>query len=415
MRKRAPKPVGHEDLGHQIALDPTCKQANAMARAAGCSRFAYNWALHEWERQYRAGGKPSADKLKKQFNSIRGQEFPWTYESPRDATSQGIIDLGSAFSAFFGSCSGRRKGPKMGYPTPRRRGLDDAFYLANDKFRTEGNLIHIPLMGWVKMREPLRLQGKVLCARVFRQAGCWYVSIQVQGEFRQPTVHERAIVGVDLGLKVAVMPSQGEPMQAPAPLRTGLKQLRRANRRLHRRQKGSANRFKARMRVAQLHQRIGNIRRDWAHKTTTKLTRENQAVVIEDLNVKGMLKNERLARSISDVGFGMIRNLLTYKGRLYGCAVIVADRWFPSSKRCSRCGNVKDELLLSERTYTCDQCGLIEDRDRNAALNLEKYPGLLGNWGRKTPTPVKTEPLRGKRKQPRQARSSKQELTRDHL
>jgi len=140
--------------------------------------------------------------------------------------------------------------------------------------------------------------------------------------------------------------------------------------------------------VARLHQRVGNIRRDWAHKVTTKLVRENQAVVIEDLNVKGMLRNERLARAILDVGFGMIRTFLTYKAKLYGAEVVVANRWFPSSKRCHRCGTVKAELSLSERVYTCDKCGLLEDRDVNAALNLEQYPRLEGNWGSVARTPM---------------------------
>ena len=381
MRKRAPKPAGHEDLGHSIALDPTCKQANMLARAAGCSRFAYNWGLAEWGRQYKSGGKPSANKLKKQLNSIRGKEFPWSYESPRDATSQPFADLGRAFSEFFASINGTRKGPKIGHPTPRKRGQDDSFYVANDKFRIIDDKIVLPKIGPVRMREGLRLSGKILCARVFRKAGRWYVSVQVQGEFRRPTTHLRPIIGVDLGIKVAVMPSQGDFIEAPKPLAANLKQLCRANRRLHRRQKGGKNRYKAQMRVARLHQRIGNVRRDWAHKVTTKLTRENQAVVFEDLNVKGMLKNERLARAISDVGFGMIRQFAVYKGRLNDCDVKIADRWFPSSKRCSRCGHVKEEMPLSERVYRCEieSCGLVEDRDRNSALNLEAYPGLRGN------------------------------------
>jgi putative transposase len=388
MRKRAPKPVGHEELAHRIALDPTCKQANLLARAAGCSRFAYNWALDEWGRQYRSGGHPSADKLKKQFNAIRGEEFPWTYESPRDATAEAFRDLGSAFSAFFASVKGRRKGPKMGYPKKRKRGIDDSFYVANDKFRVDGTKIRLPAIGLIRMREALRFDGKILSARVSRQAGHWYVSIRVQGEFRRPVVQQRATLGIDLGLKVAIMPSVGDPIEAPKPLAASLKQLRRANRRLIRREPGGQNRHKARMQVARIYQRIGNIRRDWAHKVTTKLVRENQAVVIEDLNVRGMLRNERLARAISDVGFGMLRTFLTYKARLYSCELTVADRWFPSSKRCHRCGKVKDELSLSERTYVCDKCGLVMDRDLNAAKNLEQYPRLEGNWRREARTPT---------------------------
>ena len=388
MRKRPSKPVGHENLGHTIALEPTCKQAQMLARATGCSRFAYNWGLAEWGRQYRADEKPSADKLKKQFNFLRGEVFPWTYESPRDATSEAFRDLGSAFSAFFSSQSGERKGPKIGYPTCRKRGKNDSFYVANDKFHVDGKRIYLPRIGSVKMTESLRLTGKILSARVKREAGRWYVSIAVQGEFRRPIAHQRSIVGVDLGIKTAIVPSHGDPIESPKPLAAALKRLRRANRVLHRRKKGGQNRYKARMRVARIHQYVGNVRRDWAHKVTTKLCCENQAIVIEDLNVSGMLKNERLARAISDVGFGMIRVFLTYKGRIFNCNVQVADRWFPSSKRCHQCGNEKHILELSERVYACDACGLIEDRDLNASKNLEQYPRLAGNWGRKARTPM---------------------------
>jgi putative transposase len=381
-------------LGHVIALDPTFKQANAMARGAGCARFTDNWGLDEWERQYKAGLKPNAGKVKKAFNAIKGVEFPWIYESPKDANQQAFSDLGSAFANFF-RWRRERTGPKVGYPTKRRKFVDDAFYVSNDKFHIHADKkrVYLSVIGSVRMHERLRLDGRVLSARCYRKAGRWYMAVQADVlDARQAAAHIRPIVGVDLGLKTALVISRGgpidtpEPIDAPKPLKHALGALRRANRCLHRRTKGSTNRRKAAAKLARIHARIANIRMDFMHKVTTRLCRENQAVVIEDLNVSGMLRNHRLARAIADVGFGMFRRFMTYKAPIYRSELIVADRWFASSKRCHKCGSVKPELSLSERTYTCEACRLVADRDHNASFNLEAYPRLAGNGRKTTPT-----------------------------
>lgn len=378
-------------LGQVIALNPTVVQTIAFARAAGTARFTYNWALAEWQHQYRSGLKPTANKLKKQFNSIKRAKFPWIMESPRDANSQAFGDLRAAFSNFFASCKGERKGSRVGYPKFRRKGDNESFYVANDKFEfsEDGKQVRLPVIGWVKIHEPLRLRGKITSGRVRLVAGKWYLSVQVDTEARVPTTPIREIVGVDLGIKTAVVPSHGDPFHAPNPLKKELAKLRRANRVLHRRQKGSKNRKKAALRLARVHHRIANVRKDFLHKVTTKLVRENQTVVIENLNVAGMMKNHKLARAISDVGFGMFRWFLEYKGPIFGCEVIVADRWFSSSKRCSACGDVKKHLALSERTFVCEneECKFVCDRDENASRNLEQYPRLEGNWDREIQTP----------------------------
>ena len=152
-----PTPQGMTNRGHVIRLDPTTRQVQALSQAAGTSRFVYNWALAKWTEQYRSGEKPSAQNLKKQFNAIKGSEFPWVLESPRDANSQPFADLGRAFSNFFASCSGKRKGRKIGYPTFRRRGVDDSFYVANDKFkvrqRGKRGVVRLPVIGDVRMQE----------------------------------------------------------------------------------------------------------------------------------------------------------------------------------------------------------------------------------------------------------------------
>ena len=357
------------------------------------SRFVHNWGLAEWNRQYAAGEQPSAMKLKKQFNAIKREQFPWVMESPRDANSQPFADLGRAFSNYYASCRGARKGRRIGHPTFHKRGVNDSFYVANDKFkvrqRGKRGVVRLPVIGDVRMREPLRWQGKILSARVFRQADQWFIAINVETRVVRPHIHEHAIVGVDLGLKTAVVPSHGDPIDGPRPLRKNLRRLARANRALHRRKKGGRNRNKSRIRVARIHQRIANVRKDWWHKVTTDLCRENQAIVIEDLQMDFMRQNRRLSRAVLDVAPGMFRPMLLYKAPVYGSQIIVADRRYPSTQRCSRCGDIRtgeDKIRLGVDVYCCARCDHREDRDRNAAQNLEQYPRLEGNWSRETRT-----------------------------
>ena len=283
-------------------------------------------------------------------------------------------------------------------PTFKKKGrCRDSFYVSNDKFRLDGRRVRLPKIGWVRMREALRFEGKVLGASVSRTADRWFLAVQVETELfplqqaqgrlsRSET--QANVVGVDLGIKHLATLSDGRTFDNPNPLRVALRKLRRMNRRLHRKPKGSVNRGKAAARVARLHARIANVRQDTLHKLTALLTRNYGHVVIEDLNVKGMLRNRKLARAIADVGLHELRRQLAYKAEVEKTTVTVADRWYPSSKTCSGCGAVKAVLGLSERDYVCMACGLVKDRDWNAACNLERYPGLRGN-----PTPVDTGAL----------------------
>jgi putative transposase len=177
-------------------------------------------------------------------------------------------------------------------------------------------------------------------------------------------------VGIDLGIKSELVLSTGEKLQGPKALRKHKTRLRRLSKAVSRKQLGSKNREKAAKRLAKLHKRIRDIRQDWLHKATTKLCQENQLVVCEDLNVAGMLRNRRLARALSDAILGEVTRQLAYKAPMYGTTFVQIDRWYPSSKTCSGCGSVKESLKLSERTYVCTECGLIEDRDVNAAKNI---------------------------------------------
>ena len=268
---------------HKIRLHPTEKQKNYFARAAGTSRFVWNWALAEWNRQYKAGEKPTALKLKKQFNEIRRQQFPWTWEVTKNASDQPFLDLGKAFTAFF---EGQTHGKRVGRPKfKRKKRSRPSFYVANDQFELADHRIWIPKLGWVNMAETLRFQGKVTGARITRTADWWFVSISIELADEKPE-RRAAAVGIDVGLNRLATLSTSEGYENQAFLRTALKKLRAANKRLHRRVKGSKNREKARREVARLHYRITCLRDDVLQKVTTRLADCYGIVGIENLNRK---------------------------------------------------------------------------------------------------------------------------------
>lgn len=364
-------------LAHKIALDLNDVQATYMARAAGTARFAYNWALDQWQKQYAAWKadntlpKPSQHALRRQLNAIKGQQFPWMLEVTKCAPQMAIIQLGEAFKNFF---AGRAR-----YPTFRNKGIHDRFTLTNDQFSVEGSRMRIPNLGWVRMRESLRFTGKILSATLSRVAERWFVSISVDTPdsshlpkaVRRPAENQGA-VGVDLGVSALATLSTGEaPIPGPKAHKALLERLRRLSRSLSRKQKGSANRQKAKAKLAKLHARIANIRSDALHKLTTNLTRRFHTLGIENLNVRGMVKNRHLARSIADMSFFEFRRQLEYKAAMRGGQVVVADRFYPSSKMCSGCGHKLEALPLSLRQWTCPACGVTHDRDLNAAINLK--------------------------------------------
>ena len=356
-------------VAHRIRLDPNNVQATYFARAAGTARFAYNWALGEWRKQYEARKtdltlpKPSYAALGRLLNSIKREQFPWMLAVTKNAPQMAIIQLGRAFENFF---AGRTH-----YPRFRRKGRDDRFTLTNDQFRVEGRRTRIPKLGWVRMRETLRFAGRIVSASVARVANHWYASITVDAyDVSLPPAENQGTVGVDLGVKALATLSTGETLEGPKAMRTLLVRLRRLSRTLSRKVKGSRNRAKAKLKLAKLHARIANIRRDSLHQLSTSITRRFHTIGIEDLNVKGMLRNRHLARAIADMGFYELRRQLEYKAAWRGGHVVLVDRWFPSSKLCSVCGYRLEELSLNVRHWTCPGCGASHDRDVNAATNL---------------------------------------------
>ncbi len=356
-------------LSHRISLDPTVKQQIFFAKACGCARFAWNWALNEWNKQYKAGLKPNGNKLNKQFNKEVKPNNLWLYESPANASQQPFLNLQKAFNQFFKK--------KSELPKFKKKGEHDSFYITNTKFKIIDNKhIKLPLIGSVRINEPLRFDGKIMSATVSREADKWFISIAVNiDKLKKPRIANNQI-GIDLGINHAITCSNGQFFNSLKPLKQNIIKLRRLSKSHSRKQKGSKNKKKSQLKLAKLYIRIKNIRKDWTHKMTTKLVRENQTICLEDLNVKGMITNYRLARSISDIGFKEIRRQLEYKSSVYDSKIIVIDRWLPSSKTCSNCG-CKKELSLSERVFKCNECGFELDRDLNAAINI-KTAGLAG-------------------------------------
>src|SRR6266568_3044768 len=352
---------------HKIRLNPTAEQANYFVRASGTSRFVWNWALAEWDRQYEAGEKPSAHKLKKQFNQIRREQFPWTWEVTKNASDQPFLDLGKAFTAFF---EGKAQRPR--FKSKKKSKL--SFYLANDQFELGDNRMWIPKLGWVNMAENLRFKGRVTGARITKTSDWWFVSLTVEMPDEKPDPCPSA-VGIDVGLNRLATLSTSEGFENQAFLKTALKQLRQANKRLHRLVQGSKNREQARREVARLHYRITCLRDDVLHKLTTRLANCYGIVGIEDLNLKGLLKNRRLSRSFSDAALGKLLTLLTSKVETRGGQVIKMERFFPSSQLCHCCGWRWTDIALSDRVFLCqnEACAYFhfpQDRDHNAALNM---------------------------------------------
>src|SRR5258708_2207674 len=352
---------------HKIRLHPTEEQKNYFARAAGIARFVWNWALAEWNRQYQAGEKPTALKLKKQWNSIRREQFPWTWEVTKNASDQPFFDLSKAFTAFF---EGRARRPRF----KSKKKSKPSFYLANDQFVFGDHRIWIPKLGWVNLAEHLRFTGKITGARITKTADWWFVSVTVELPDALPEKRQAA-VGIDVGLNRLATLSTGEEYENQAFLKTALKKLRQANKRLHRRKRGSKNREKARRQVARLHYRITCLRDDVLQKMTTRLANCYGQIGIEDLNLRGLLKNRSLSRSFSDAALGKLRDLLTSKVEQRGGQVIKIGRFFPSSKTCHCCVWKGEAITLKDRPFLCQnpQCSYYpfpQDRDHNAGQNI---------------------------------------------
>ena len=359
------------NLAHKIRLVPTLEQEQYFRRAAGTARFVYNWALEHWKKDYEAGLKPTGNKLQKQFNAIKYTEYPWLKDMHRDSHSRPFINLQSAFSGMF---KGIRERPVF-----KKHSEHDSFYIANDQFSIKDDMIRMPRIGWIKMRENLRFVGKIMSATVSREADQWYVSISI--EMKDENIIKERIsnesIGIDLGVKDFAVLSTGEKIEGPKPFKKLQKQISRKQRQLSKKKLHSSNWYKCKEELSKLYLRVKNIRKDFLHKLSTKLCRENQAISIEDLGTAGMVQNHKLAKAILDMGWREFRRQLTYKSKIYNNDLLVVDRFFPSSKLCSDCGYKLEKLDLKQREWICPKCGVVHDRDENAAINLLNQLGQV--------------------------------------
>ena len=373
---------------YRYVLDPTPAQERALRSHAGASRFAWNWGLAKCKDRHESHGKwYSAAELHKLWNVAKKADptLAWWAENSKCAYQEAFRDLDRALRDFIKSKKGERKGRRLGFPQFKKRGkCRDSFRFTTGAIRCAETMVTLPRLGTIRTHEPTcklarKLENgtaRILSATVSRTAQRWFVSFSVEVERAIPTGHARpgSAVGIDLGIKTLLtgVDDAGNVISIPGPkaLRSSLQKLRRASRTHSRKAKGSANRRKSADRLARVHARAANVRADVLHNATTHLATRYETVVAEDLNVAGMLANRRLARAVADQGFGEARRQLGYKTGRKGGTLIIADRWYPSSKTCSACGWRKPSLTLADRRFTCDACGLVMDRDENAARNL---------------------------------------------
>lgn len=386
---------------YKTELDPNNKQRTFFRRCAGTARFVFNWALADRQMKYRNGEKTSQYDQRRRFNAIKDEQCPWVREVPYAVTEAAFANCDAAFQNFFRRV---KNGEKPGYPKFKRRGQHDSFQLRNTQI--DHDRIRLTQIGWVRLKErgyiPVGAARYGVYATVSERAGRWFISVLVEEELPDPIDQNEFVIGVDFGIKYLAVCSDGMIFENPRALYEAERRLKRLQRELSRRQRGSKNREKTRRKLARQHARIANIRNHTLHQVSHYVTTKvrPRMVVIEDLNISGMMQNHHLARAISDVGMAELRRQIEYKGAWYGVGVVIADRWYPSSKTCSNCGSVKPMLTLSERLYVCEECGLIVDRDLNAALNLAALsegpnrPGLPGELGRNK-APLRTRKQAG--------------------
>jgi putative transposase len=355
---------------YKTELDPNNAQRTLLRKHAGTARFAWNWALARIKDKV---SKPNAMTLSRELNAIKGKDFPWMYEVSKCSPQEALRNLHVAFQSFF---KPNKSGKKSGFPRFKFKHDSKQSFKLTGTIKVEDKRIKLPRLGWLRLKEHdyVPKNAKILSATCSEHAGKWFVSVSVQEEI-DPNTDRYGVLGIDLGIRTLATCSDGTVFENPKALKSRQKQLKKLQKRFSRRKKGSKRREKTRKRIAKLHYQIGCIRKDAIHKATTWVakTKRPEVVVLEDLNVKGMLQNRKLSLSISDASFHEFRVQVEYKQKWGGGSVLVADRFYPSSKTCSNCGAIKEDLKLSDRVFACEECCMVKDRDLNASENLEKY------------------------------------------
>jgi putative transposase len=365
-------------LAKKVRLRPTPEQEQQLWRSAGTARWVYNWTLARQEENYRNGGKFLSDRgLRKELTLLKQtEEYAWLYEVSINVAKQAVKDACDAFKKMFKGKSGKPKFKSKKRSKP-------AFYNDTEKLKVRDGQVLLEKIGWVQTNERLPESDKYSNPRISFDGKYWYVSVGTLQEQEKPELTGETI-GIDVGIKELAVSSNGmvfKNINKSASVRKTEKQLRRLQRKASRKYEMNkeGNRFvktrnivKVEKSIRLLHRRLTNIRTNHIHQATSAIAKTKPSVVVmEDLNVKGMMKNRHLSKAIAGQKLHEFVRQMEYKCAKIGARFIQADKWFPSSKLCSCCGQFKTDLKLSDRTYECD-CGLKMDRDLNAAINLAK-------------------------------------------
>ena len=360
--------------GYKVELTPNKCQMTLFRKHFGASRFAFNYALSKKKEAFDKKEKiPNNIELHRELNKIKGtDELPWAYDCSKTAFQSGLINCDRAFQNFFSKCKKKIKG-KKGFPKFKSKKNEiQSFKLDGSIWLVDDNHIKLPRIGKIKLKESgyIPLDADIKSVTITSKSGKFFIACLVETEIETLPILDR-IIGVDLGIKTLATCSDGTTFENPKALSKNLKKLKRKQRQLSRKKKGSNNYKKSKRKLARLHHRISNIRKDTLHKTTTKIISENQGIVLENLKVSNMMKNHCLARAIGDVGMFEFRRQLEYKSKWYGRELQFADTFYPSSKTCCKCGWKNDNLTLGDRTFKCEICKNEIDRDLNASINLK--------------------------------------------
>jgi len=370
---------------YQFRFYPTGQQKQGLARLFGCIRVVWNDALAICKGSEKL---PSYNQLSSLLTqSKQTEERTWLTEVSAVPLPQSVRNLNMAYQSFFNSINGKRKGKKINPPRFKSRKSKQSATFTNAGFSIKGEKVYLAKIGYLDVVWSRPLPSELSSVTVIKDAaGRYFLSFVVEINPEKLSDNGKS-VGIDLGITDFATLDNGEKIKAPKPLKKRLKKLRKAQRSLSRKQKGSKRREKARVKVAKIHAKIKDTRTDFLHKLSTRLIRENQTIVLEDLNTSGMLKNCKLSRAISDLGWRSFRAMLEAKSKMYGRDFRVISRWEPTSQRCSSCGQIGEKKELSVREWTCLFCGDIHDRDVNAAKNIKVAGGLSetenGHGGRR--------------------------------
>lgn len=356
---------------YRFRLYPNQEQQQFLAKCFGCSRFVYNYFLRLTTDIYADCKKSLRYKEWAKLLTSLKKEFEWLKEVNSQALQQTLNDLETAYSRFF---KGLAKFPRF-----KKRSNRQSFRVPQHFYITKDGKLQLPKMSPLKMVIHREIEGEIKNVTISKTpSGKYWASIVTELDIPKAPLNGEKI-GMDLGLQDFCITNKPEKFENPRYFQRSLRRLKIRQRRLSRKAQDSSNRKKARVKVAKIQEKVANQRLDYQHKISLQLTNENQVISCEDLNIKGMVRNRKLAKQISDVAWGQFLTLLEYKGDIYGCEIKRVDRFFPSSKRCSNCGYIKEDLTLKDREWTCPECHVHHDRDLNACHNLLQFSnGYIG-------------------------------------